>query len=455
MTSPSSSSSPQYFFVDDNSTDIRYLGSWSLTTVTADNYTSVGLTAYPMYGTVHTYKAQGGLANFTFTFSGSFVEVRFAPSPSNDYIECTIDETEYLISTSNGCSSTSLDHGVHTLTLGIRPSSLNSQIFDYIRYLALPNATVTPGDPWISIGDESIRSTKLSAQTAILSPGGTLDYEFMGTSLSLYKASVFTDSHSASYGYYTLDGGEPVNVTLENNATPLTSYIYPQILIQTPSLPYGKHHFHFALDPSPESDTMPLRGTIIVQNSSVQSEPIPQTVYQFDDLYSPPTSTASTSKLGGIVGGTLAAALLAVLLVYLAILRRRRKLLLRRHFVNEEELIHPFFSGQGPPDDSTRRPMEKRSMGTLGTGLSGSCSNSAENGQELRAPRFRVHEDSGEDVIQPDQGVEIVDLPPTYEGIETRRRIVSAPPLAQEGSSAATVKHSSVILSWQNSPSTR
>lgn len=198
MTS-SSSSSPRYFFVDDNSTDIHYQGSWSLSTVTTANYSAAGLAAHPMYGTVHTYKAQGASANFTFTFSGgdflvlydsaksqfldktgSFIEVKFAQSASNDNIECTIDDGEYLISTSNGCSSTSLENGVHTLVLGIRPGSLNSQIFDYIRYLPLPNATVKPGDPWISIGDETIKSTKLSDQTAILSPGGTLDYEFTG-----------------------------------------------------------------------------------------------------------------------------------------------------------------------------------------------------------------------------------------------------------------------------------
>lgn len=241
-----------------------------------------------------------------------------------------------------------------------------------------------------------------------------------------------------------------VNITLENNATPLTSYIYPQILIQTPSLPYGKHHFHLALDFSESLEKMPLRGTIIVQNGSIELESIPQTMFNLNDHYFSPSSS---SKLGGIIGGTLATALVAGALFYLVILRRRHKLLLRRHFVNEEDLIHPFFSGQGRQNDNTRRPTEKRSAGNLGAGPYGSSSNSAETQPDMRAPRFRVHEDSGEDVIQPDEGVEIIDLPPTYEGIETRRRIISAPPPAQEETIATTVKNP-VILSWQNSPPT-
>lgn len=201
MTS-SSSTSPRYYFVDDSSSEIEYQGNWSLTTVTSKNYSAAGLSSFPMYGTVHTYDNDDlRLANLTFTFdgacyhiykhgdwcssvkhkTGSYIEVRFVQSASNDNMVCTVDGKS-LLSAANGCSSTTLGDGKHTLFLGVKPGSFNSRIFDYIRYAPHTNANTTAeqGDSWISIGDDLVKSTKLSAQNAVLSPGGTLDFEFVG-----------------------------------------------------------------------------------------------------------------------------------------------------------------------------------------------------------------------------------------------------------------------------------
>ncbi|KDR76675.1 hypothetical protein GALMADRAFT_139575 [Galerina marginata CBS 339.88] len=359
--------SERFIFIDDTDPGLKYGPGWTSQNVTTSTNQ---LPANPLYGTLHAlvYAGTPVQSSLSYGFNATYVAAIFPSTPFSSIVSCTIDGIQqevFLDSTLSVChNNVTLPVGVHQLEVAVNTSIQNSVLFDGL-YLHSTYESTVDADIQIPIHDAGIDHYTLQNY------GDTLNFDFVGYSMTFYAYYANTDNHPPSNAVYTIDDSPPVNFTVNNVATAVIPAIGSQILIQTPRYSLGPHSFSLRFLGT--SDTAPIRmNNIIIQNSSTPVNlnleivpPIPSPTVSSSSLsstpYSPtPTVTNTTSAHSetkstnsGVIAGSVIAVLVIVALLILGVLFIFRRYPRTKKEVNPVHVVHSgdtevFGSAEGP-----------------------------------------------------------------------------------------------------------
>ncbi|KAF8883657.1 hypothetical protein CPB84DRAFT_1850929 [Gymnopilus junonius] len=352
-------------------------------------------------------------------------------------VTCTIDGQPQLVSsldTLGGAQCTSnrtLHDGSHQLVIGLdgtgSGSSGLSLFFDGLMYAPSSSATTT-GDVFIT-SDPSLNLGQTTEATE-----WHWDFDFIGYSMSLYINYNSELSVVRTNGSYTIDGNGPYNFT---TADPLFSSTAPQLLVQTPRYDLGSHKFH--LDYTHENEIIPFSFYgIMVQNTTSTVDlglqvvpPVPSSTPPASSTSTSPSGAATTTPtqsqstatptqytlpiiIGSVVGGVVLIALLLLLFWFIRRRKRYGSLSPMEDDIDDiNPVVHPFQRQSILNLNKAEEAEHGNNPNMSEVNISNSTSTSATRPHQVRVV---IHEDSGQQVAQPDEEPEeeVVELPPNY-----------------------------------------
>ncbi|KAF9523193.1 hypothetical protein CPB83DRAFT_799670 [Crepidotus variabilis] len=377
--------------VDDSSDRINYQGgAWFADQSSQDQAGNFG---QPHKGTLHGTQSS---ASFSFSFSGTSIEVLGANTPSSDLKwECFVDRISIggtdkfpLSNRLALCGQPLLVDGPHTLTVNVTAVNQQTFWFDRVQYTPSPNSSpenqtffVDNSDPELQFMSGWTPQRDVANMTS--EQGSIFEFDFVGISVGWYSFIPSSFSKNSTTGSYTVDGGSPQSFNVQGSGT---SDLYNQKLFETSILPMGRHRLTAVYNGTSTTAPMSL-DYLIVQNGTVPLNAIPTSTTLVPS--SPPTTTlvptspstpngqvntAKKSNSGVIIGGIISAVVVVGLLLLAIILLRRRKT--RRRNKNSLDLSgedakvvqvdyshhtfgRPFpFSLASPPETHSSNPSE-------------------------------------------------------------------------------------------------
>ncbi|KAF7324547.1 Peroxidase [Mycena kentingensis (nom. inval.)] len=282
-------------------------------------------------------------SSLAFAFNGTSIDVlgsiivKTTDNVTDPSWECFVDEIaipqpdpafQFPENNWELCKQDTITPGPHTLRIVVK-SAGQAFYLDYIRYtpletdtfdsavLVYPNtdASISFSEGWGSFGGENATDV-MGAQVAL--------NLFHGTSVSMYGFVPKERPRNATWATYTIDGGAPVNFTLDGLAPGDVPTEYNVLLFATPPLVNKVHNLVVTHGGDLLHTPLVFTHFLVTNTSSASSASVDS---------SPPPSSSSDSAapekeapVGAIAGGVIAGVfILSVLAVVLFFLRRRRQ----------------------------------------------------------------------------------------------------------------------------------
>ncbi|KAF9555616.1 hypothetical protein CPC08DRAFT_780314 [Agrocybe pediades] len=448
--------SEQAVFVDDSDPNIIYHGWWAASRQLPTDFKSLLFPTQsrtPWYGTSHTLISNSGGFSYKFhvialTQSVTGTEIAAIvslamPDATLKISSCTIDNVaeKWMLGAGGLAICTNnktLSDGEHTLSLEFTPGAADRIMFDglYYRPTQMPSKD---SDISYSTGFSTQPGYIPSGaqQLAMSSPGDALDFQFHGTSISVY-CQLLLDPGATSALEYVLDGQAPINFTITSPDSDTVFSSTLQLLVQTPSISPGMHSMRINLldsQPDPHAAKITLV-QYIIQNSTRSLNlleavpPVTTTLSSTEALLSAtaispsftrgPSGTSSLTRHAKVVvavacATTLAAVVTIGICIWWVWKRKKKKCSEDNATARALSLPDPSELGRFRvyQHTTTEKTGKYRAM-FGGASARDSVSRTEGSSQRTRSPgraRYRVHEDGGS--IVSETGTEgVVDLPP-------------------------------------------
>ncbi|KAJ7440779.1 hypothetical protein B0H11DRAFT_1750498 [Mycena galericulata] len=315
-------------------------------------------------------------ASLTFGFSGTSITVfgTIMVSTVNNVTDptwtCSVDEIP--ISSPNPtfkfpennwvlCQQSQITSGSHNLTIQVQ-SKGQAFYLDYLVYTPTPDVSlesavviypntdpsVSFGAGWSTFGGENGTQTN-EAQVSL---------NFHGTSVSPYAFVPTELPHNATWATYTIDGGPPVNFTLQGLAPGSASSIateYNVILFTAQALSSATHNLVITYGGDGNHTPLVIQGFYVTNTTTLALASSPSSSPNGSASSTSPTSSTSSdstshhSSSGAIAGGVIGGLVLLALLAGLAFWLRRR----RRDDAQQATAANPYpmgmANGHAPP----------------------------------------------------------------------------------------------------------
>ncbi|KAF7376926.1 hypothetical protein MSAN_00110400 [Mycena sanguinolenta] len=339
------STPPRQRVVDDTDPAIQYgPNGWFIADPSTLNVGNFG----PIYQ--DSSHATTSNANLTFPFNGTAIQVLGTIYVSTDPTTNATDPTwdcfvdDIAISNPNPtfkypennwllCEQAEIAEGSHVLTIQVQ-SKGHAFYFDYLKYtppldtsfdtavLLYPNTdpSVSFGSGWSTFGGEN-GTNDHGSQTYSERCTGTsvVPYGFVPTELP----------HNATWATYTIDGGQPVNFTLNGLSSPQSATEYFVPLFTTPTIPNGAHNLVITYGGDSQHTPLVIQGFYVTNTTTVSSDSSSPSSSASTPSASPSSNSAKHTSAGaiagGVIGGIIVLALLAALAFFYAKRRRRRR----------------------------------------------------------------------------------------------------------------------------------
>ncbi|KAF7376853.1 hypothetical protein MSAN_00102800 [Mycena sanguinolenta] len=332
--------------VDDTDLDIQYEpNGWFVadpSTLTAGNYG-------PIYK--ESSHATTSNASLTFSFNGTEIEVRGTIKISKNSTtnvtdptwDCFVDgekisnpDPTFQLPQNNWllCEQSTLAEGSHVLTVQVQ-SKGRPFYFDYLKYMPPPDASFETAvlcypntDPslsfssgWRSLVDGAKVTNEYGSQVTL---------SFQGTSVMSFGTIPNGVPQNKTWATYTIDGGQPVNFTLNGLASPQSTTEYFAPLFTTPAVPSANHSLVITYGGDDQHTPLTVQGFYVTNTSTVAESSSPESSSTPSPSAPPASSstkhTSSGAVTGGVVGGIVFLALLAALAFFYSKRRRQRRL---------------------------------------------------------------------------------------------------------------------------------
>ncbi|KAG2008287.1 hypothetical protein CC2G_013734 [Coprinopsis cinerea AmutBmut pab1-1] len=367
-----------FVIVDDADPLLKYEGEWETNPegVAAINRPN---RAGPLYGNTSQWTTTNG--SVSVSFNGSWARLQGTTNVTNSECPtcpmwtCTLDDGQSvpfvprsigLLNSRRLCDWGPLPEGPHTVVLNVTGRGDRFWV-DFFRYIPSPDASIDPpptlfvpafvpevkyDSSWTPIPDPDDVNTRMTN-----TPGGQLNFTFVGTSVAWYGVIPGRSPSVYSRAEYSIDGGPVIDFFINDFPETMTSArLTGQPFFKSPPLPYGRHELNVVYRGNPSSAPLSLHYFIVEEGTlgSALEDTVPGT-----GQGQPVEDSLTQAQLGGIIGGTCAAAAIIFLLFGYAIyLRRKNKNAGSRPPVGEsssdaappvsEMTIHPFI-----PSDAT------------------------------------------------------------------------------------------------------
>ncbi|KAH9476329.1 hypothetical protein JR316_0011904 [Psilocybe cubensis] len=344
--------------VDDTSPSIRYSSGWTNRLLSI----SISGDGPALFNTAH---AASDAQNFTFAFNGSDFSVwglllnfltpkwtcivdglqiptRPFPTSGTHLVEiCSPVQGQF-----------SLTDGPHSLFVSVDLGGADGALawFDYITYT--PSARVLTGDFMFTATDPSMVYSGQDWQLSSIGTftdqkGAKLSFDFFGSSIAWIGTYNNSLARGASTGTYRIDGGTPVNFTINNVASISTPVLFNQIFFQASQDTVGEHHLEVEFQGAdPNSGTGLIIGSstgtplslsyILVRNAKNVDSPLISPTSSASGPSVSNTASATPGSLpgghnstspiiGAVVGSIVAVVAFALLLLGAFLWKRRRR----------------------------------------------------------------------------------------------------------------------------------
>lgn len=443
-----SSSITRKVVIDDTSSLIRYVGPWI--TANGQNYDTQGNFGATFNNSLH---GTTGVANFSFSFSGSQVYVSGTISINNStgvpdpswgcFMDSVASGTSppfgYIENNWPLCQWDNLADGPHVLEVHVT-SKGQTFWFDQINYTPSPNLIVNETALLVDHKDADIHLDSSWADLGGIAnytsqKGAQMQFSFVGTGLSWYGFKPTELPHGPTTASYVVDNQSAVTFTLPGLPKSDIPTQYNQKFFETLALPFGLHNITVTHGGDPSLTPLVL-GTLVVMNGTT-SKTLPAQI----SSPSKDNHVKHARNLGIIIGPVFAAVVISIIVSTAVIIHFRR----RKAGKNDDtELSLPSAStGNFASPDNTRESHNvflsesTPFMSTAGLQIESPSHTSSANlhhsntitrtmrkqeealaafnlspGSESGSSRYVLHQDSG--VRMMDSKEEVVELPPSY-----------------------------------------
>ncbi|GJJ15938.1 hypothetical protein Clacol_010217 [Clathrus columnatus] len=244
------------------------------------------------------------------------------------------------------CSVDSIPDGSHELVVNITSNGMPFYL-DYLEYRA--SATISLENSLILIDNNDPAIDYISGWDPLGStanqttdPDGLVKVTFVGTQLSWYGFIPTEESHHASSGAYSIDGGPLATFQLHGLSSSITDTRYNQLFFTTPMLEMGTHVL--SVNYTGQTDQTPLTlYYLIVANGSFASPPfstggdtnetgsrtqVSDPTTSSNGVLSGSTRTSPShvgAVVGGVVGSLIAVIIMIIFFIWFKSHRRRRQ----------------------------------------------------------------------------------------------------------------------------------
>ncbi|KAF8170911.1 hypothetical protein K438DRAFT_1982468 [Mycena galopus ATCC 62051] len=321
----SATAAPRQRVIDDTDPSIQYgPNGWFVadpSTLTGGNFGSI------YQDTSH---ATTSSSNLTFAFNGTGIEVFGTIRVSTDSATNVTDPTWNCfvdgIPISNGnptfpyfennwplCGPVDMTDGAHVLTIQVQ-SKGQPFYFDYLTY-------TPPRTPFLT---RRFCSSRTRILLSILVPDGVSLY-FHGTAVSPYGFVPTELPHNATWATYAIDGGPPVNFTLEGLSSPSSATEYFYTLFSTPTISSAPHNLVISYGGDSQHTPLVIQGFYITNTSSASADSSNPSSSSPSSSATPTSNPSKSSPAGAIAGGVVGGILLLALLAGLVLYCKRRR----------------------------------------------------------------------------------------------------------------------------------
>ncbi|KAF8895140.1 hypothetical protein BD779DRAFT_1497675 [Infundibulicybe gibba] len=323
---------------------VQYSDAWALDTSKPRNQIGIISSFIP----ASSHKTTEAGSSFSFPFQGSSLEVHgsvFGNASQAPVYDCFVDQVQIVKHNPPStpgpwtmCDTRTIN-GPHTLTVNITDPGPIGLWFDYIIYEPEPQADITAGIYRIDKSDPAIvyspgwgRFGDFANGTNV--PHAQLSLNFEGQGISFLGYFAVEQPHPAAIASYSIDGGSPVNFSIDGIDGNRTSSIFDLELFGVIGLTPGNHSLKVVYLGNTKQAPLALNyfhvlGSIpgTTNNTTPPSSPTPTQQPSSSNHSTPdqPDQPAHHMPLGVIVGVLVGVSFLVSMAVGLFFFLRKRK----------------------------------------------------------------------------------------------------------------------------------